>query len=300
MSKTQTTNSVIMIEPVGFRSNPETIESNNFQNNENNSEALSNLALNEMTSFKQQLQEKGVNVLSFKGQQECPDDIFPNNWISTHQDGKIIIYPMLAKNRRLERRADIIEKLSHLSAELWNISEKEEGGEILEGTGSLVLDRVNNTAFCALSDRSSKTLAELWCNKMGYKLFSFETADKDQKPIYHTNVMMFIGSTIAGICIESIIDSDVKDIINLYLSTTHTVIPLTLDQIHSFAGNMIELKTDNNKSLLVMSESAHNSLNKQQKSLITTHLDDILVADISTIESAAGGSVRCMLLEVFN
>ena len=301
MNNTQTTNKVLMIEPVDFYSNPETAHSNKFQNTKlSDNKSLSKIAKAEMNEFKDALLAKGIEVISFKGQQGCPDDIFPNNWISTHQNGQIIIYPMLAENRRLERRADIIEAISTPSSALWNISEREKGGEILEGTGSLVLDRMNKTAFCALSERSTVTLAEMWCEKMGYKLFSFETSDKDNFPIYHTNVMMFIGSKIAGICIDAITDADVKDIISLYLSTTHTVIPLNIEQIYSFAGNMIELKTDKGKSLLVMSENAHKSLNNKQKSIIDEHIDDILVANISTIESAAGGSVRCMLLEIFN
>jgi hypothetical protein len=297
----QITNKVLMIKPAGFCSNLQTAPSNKFQNTQADVplSEIGELARKEMKTFVSKLEDAGINVSIYEGQQDCPDDVFPNNWISTHQEGSVVLYPMLTENRRAERRVDIINELSNGCDEVWDISDKENQNLILEGTGSLVLDRVNKVAYCALSERSNEGVAEDWAERMGYELVSFPTQDLDGASIYHTNVMMFIASNMAGICLECIPDEKIRDNVRAKLSKHHKMLELSMKQVYSFCGNMLELESIDKEKTLVMSENAYDALSENQLSEINQNTDSLVVASIPTIEAYGGGSVRCMLLELF-
>ncbi len=305
----QITNTILMIRPVSFRMNEQTSVNNYYQKVLDNltPETVQFKALLEFDSFVEKLQNIGVNVVVINDTKETdtPDSIFPNNWISFHENGDIGLYPMFAENRRLERREDIFNKLEELGFVINNIvdyTSAEDEGVFLEGTGSLLLDRVNRKAYCALSPRADEDLFIEFCEDFEYTpvpFVSFQTVEEKRLPIYHTNVMMALAEKFAIICLDSIDDKkERKEVLKHLKEDKKEVITITEDQVNSFAGNMLQVLGSNDEKYLVMSTAAYDCLSKQQINRIEKHCE-ILHSSLATIEACGGGSARCMMAEVF-
>jgi hypothetical protein len=305
----QTTNSVLMIRPVAFRMNEQTAVNNYYQ------KVLDGLlpatvnakAQQEFDTFVDKLRAVGVDVTVVEDtlDPDTPDSIFPNNWISFHGSGDVALYPMFAENRRSERREeilDILEDKGFVINEIMDYTSAEEDGFFLEGTGSLVLDRKNDKAYCALSPRADEELFIEFCEDFEYTpvIFeAFQTVNGERKLIYHTNVMMCLGETYAIICADSIDDKkERKMVLDSLRGDEKEVILITEDQVNNFAGNMLEVKGANDRRYLIMSTSAHKSLTKKQIAQIEEHVT-ILSSSLDTIEACGGGSARCMMAEIF-
>lgn len=305
----QTTNTVLMIRPVAFRMNEQTIENNYYQKVLENTtpETVHFKAIQEFDALVEKLKNVGVNVIVVQDTKETdtPDSIFPNNWISFHETGDVALYPMFAENRRLERREDILDLLEDEGFEITEVMDytsAEEDNVFLEGTGSLILDREFNKAYCAISPRSDEELMIEFCEDfdMSPILFeAFQSVDGERKPIYHTNVMMSIAETFAILCPDAIDDkSERKMVLENLKADGKEVIFITEDQVNHFAGNMLQVRGANDKRYLVMSSSAFNSLTQVQIDKIEKHCE-IIHSNLDTIEACGGGSARCMMAEVF-
>jgi len=304
----QITNNVLMVRPVAFRMNEQTAVNNFFQEKlQLKNEEINKKAQEEFDSFVKKLESVGVKVVVVNDKKELdtPDSIFPNNWVSFHQDGTAVVYPMFAENRRRERRMDFFEELENAGFkinEVLDYTKAEEEDVFLEGTGSMILDRENQKAYCALSSRADEDLLIEFCEDMEYTpvIFSaYQDVDGKRKPIYHTNVMMCVADEFAVICLDCIDDKKERNNVKRHLKEDgKEIIEITETQIHEFAGNMLQLKGANNKKFLVMSTTAHKSLTRDQLRRIEKH-SEILSSDISTIETCGGGSARCMIAEVF-
>ena len=305
--KKQITDTVLMIRPVRFRTNEETIVNNYFQKGINiTQEEINRKAQQEFDTLVQKLREVGVHVIQVEDiyEQDTPDSIFPNNWISFHNNGDVAIYPMFAENRRRERREDILDIVEEAGFEIENVfdyTEAENEGIFLEGTGAMVLDRIHRKAYCALSPRASEELFIEFCEDFEYTpvIFrAFQKTDGELKPIYHTNVMMALGRTFAIVCLDTIKDkNERKNVLNHLKEDKKEIITISREQVDYYAGNMLEVKGKEH-SYLVMSQKAYESLTPQQIEAIERHTQ-ILYSDLSTIEICGGGSARCMLAEVF-
>ena len=305
--KKQITDTVLMIRPVRFRTNEETIVNNYFQKGINiTQEEINRKAQQEFDTLVQKLREVGVHVIQVEDiyEQDTPDSIFPNNWISFHNNGDVAIYPMFAENRRRERREDILDIVEEAGFEIENVfdyTEAEDEDIFLEGTGAMVLDRIHRKAYCALSPRASEELFIEFCEDFEYTpvIFrAFQKTDGELKPIYHTNVMMALGRTFAIVCLDTIEDKkERKNVLNHLKEDKKEIITISREQVDYYAGNMLEVKGKEH-SYLVMSQTAYESLTPQQIEAIERHTQ-ILYSDLSTIEICGGGSARCMLAEVF-
>jgi hypothetical protein len=304
----QTTNTILMIRPVNFRMNEQTAVNNYFQEDLD----LKNAEINaqaqfEFDTFVEKLRAVGVNVIveSDDKLMDTPDSIFPNNWVSFHENGDIALYPMFAENRRKERREEVfmrLEKEGFLIENIVDYTSAENEGIFLEGTGSLLLDRANGKAYCALSPRADEELFIEFCEDFDYFPIVFtanQNVEGERLPIYHTNVMMCLAENFAVICLDSIDDKkERKAVIEHLKSDGKEIITITESQMHQFAGNMLQVKGSNEKRYLVMSKAAHDSLTEAQIQKIEKHCD-ILSSPLSTIETCGGGSARCMMAEVF-
>ena len=305
----QTTNSILMIRPVAFRMNEQTAVNNYYQ------KVLDGLlpatvnakAQEEFDTFVEKLRNVGVDVTVVDDtlDPDTPDSIFPNNWISFHQNAEVVLYPMFAENRRAERREDILEILEDKGFQIESINdytEAEEDGFFLEGTGSLLLDRKNQKAYCALSPRADEELFIEFCEDydLAPVIFeAFQTVNGERKLIYHTNVIMTLGETFAVICADCIDDKkERKMVLDNLKEDGKDVILITEDQVNNFAGNMLEVKGTDDKRYLVMSNSAFQSLTKKQITQLEKHAE-ILSSSLDTIEACGGGSARCMMAEIF-
>jgi hypothetical protein len=298
----QTTSTILMIRPVNFGFNEQTAGSNAFQNRNAEQQQVQDKALKEFDNLVNLLQDNGVEVIVVDDTHEphTPDSIFPNNWVSFHQDGNVFLYPMMAENRRLERREDIIMQLEDefQVKHVIDLSRFEHEHKFLEGTGSMVLDRENKIAYACISPRTDKEVLALFCEQTGYKEVSFYAFDQHHQAIYHTNVLMCVGSTFVVICLDCITDDNERNAVTTILKLTHKeIINISFEQMNRFAGNMLELKNKSGESLLVMSKNAFESLNKDQKTALEKYCK-LLYADINTIENNGGGSARCMIAEV--
>ena len=298
----QSTSHLLMIRPVNFGYNEETAESNAFQNKGKNQQQVQEKALAEFNGFVSILRSNGVDVtvVDDNPQPYTPDSIFPNNWVSFHDDGNIFLYPMQAENRRLERREDIISDLEENFKvhHIVDLSRYEEQNKFLEGTGSMVLDREHKIAYACLSPRTDKDVLDVFCEQSGYAAICFDAADEHGKAIYHTNVLMCIGSKFAVICLDSISNPHEKLLVKESLASTQKeIIDISFAQMNQFAGNMLEVKSQLNETLIVMSESAYNALDNDQRSTLEKY-GKLVYADIHTIENNGGGSARCMIAEV--
>ena len=305
----QTTNSILMIRPVAFRMNEQTAVNNYYQKVIDGllPATVNAKAQQEFDAFVAKLEAVGVEVIVAQDtlNPDTPDSIFPNNWISFHENGDIALFPMFAENRRLERREDILDILEEKGFVIDNIMDytsAEEDDFFLEGTGSILLDRANGKAYCALSPRADEELFIEFCEDFDLNpiLFeAFQTVNGERKLIYHTNVMMCIGETYAVICADSIDDKkERKMVVDSLKGDDKEVIYITEEQVNNFAGNMLEVKGANDRRYLVMSSSAYKSLTKKQIAQLEEHVT-ILSANLDTIEACGGGSARCMMAEIF-
>ena len=305
----QTTNSILMIRPVAFRMNEQTAVNNYYQKVIDGllPATVNAKAQQEFDAFVAKLKSVGVDVIVVEDtlNPDTPDSIFPNNWISFHENGDIALFPMFAENRRLERREDILDILEEKGFIIENIMDytsAEEDNFFLEGTGSILLDRANGKAYCALSPRADEELFIEFCEDFDLNPIIFEafqTVNGERKLIYHTNVMMCIGETYAVICADSIDDKkERKMVIDSLKGDDKEVIYLTEDQVNNFAGNMLEVKGANDRRYLVMSSAAYKSLTKKQIAQLEEHVT-ILSCSLDTIEACGGGSARCMMAEIF-
>jgi len=305
----QVTNNILMIRPVSFRMNEQTAVNNYYQKvlESLTPETVQFKALQEFDDFVEKLQAKGVNVIVVNDTKatDTPDSIFPNNWVSFHQNGDVGLYPMFAENRRFERREDILDTLESEGFEINNVidyTSAEAEALFLEGTGSLLLDRVNQKAYCALSPRADEDLFIEFCEDFEYTPVSFvayQTVNEERLPIYHTNVMMCLAEEFAVICLECIDDKkERKNVLSHLKEDGKEVITISEAQVTNFAGNMLQVVGENNKRYLVMSKSAYESLNKHQIVSIEKHCE-IIHSSLDTIEACGGGSARCMMAEVF-
>ena len=301
----QTTDTVLMIEPAAFGFNAETAQNNYFQVNSENAETQ-NRALQEFNNFVEKLRNKGINVIIVKDTLEphTPDSIFPNNWISMHQDGTVVLYPMCAVNRRWERRNDILEMLqkNFKVKEIIDLSAPENEGKFLEGTGSMIFDHDNKLAYGSVSLRLDEKLFREFCEKFGFEpvvFHSYQTANNERLPIYHTNVMMCVADRFVVICLDCIDDeTERKNVVNAIVNSGKEIVEISETQMQQFAGNMLQVQNSEGKKFLVMSQSAYQSLNSEQISNIEKY-SEIIYSDLETIETNGGGSARCMLAEVF-
>lgn len=294
-----------MIRPTRFQSNPQTADSNAFQTAPDASPAeQQRSALTEFESLVSVLRGAGIEVHVFDDTLEphTPDSVFPNNWVSFHADGTVVLYPMEAENRRCERRPDVIERLD---AELGfqvrqvvDLSHHEDTGHFLEGTGSMVLDRVNRVAYACLSSRTHLDVLGDFAQRMDYDVVAFEALDRHGVPIYHTNVLMAIGEKLAVICDAAIARDDQRAaVLERLESTGHELVSLDFDQLESFAGNMLELRAADGVPVMAMSQRAWDSLSAEQQARMGAN-GRVVTAAIDDIEDSAGGSVRCMLAEI--
>ena len=305
----QTTNSILMIRPVAFRMNEQTAVNNYYQKvlDGLSPETVNAKAQEEFDAFVTKLRMVGVDVTVVEDTvtPDTPDAIFPNNWISFHESGDVALYPMFAENRRHERREDVLDILEDkgfVINEIMDYTSAEDDGYFLEGTGSIVLDRENDKAYCALSPRADEELFIEFCEDFEYTPVIFEayqTVNGERKLIYHTNVMMCIGETFAVICADCIDDKkERKMVLDSLRGDEKEVILITEEQVNNFAGNMLEVKGTDDRRYLVMSKSAYQSLTKKQIAQIEEHVT-ILSLNLDTIEACGGGSARCMMAEIF-
>jgi hypothetical protein len=305
----QTTNAIVMIRPVAFRMNEQTVINNYYQKvlDGLSPETVNAKAQEEFDTFVIKLRAAGVQVTVIDDtlDPDTPDSVFPNNWISFHENGDVALYPMFAENRRAERREEILDLLEEEGFKIENImdyTEAEQDGIFLEGTGSLLLDRANEKAYCALSPRADEELFIEFCEDFDFApvvFEAFQTVNGERKLIYHTNVMMCLGETFAVICADCIDDKkERKMVLDNLKGDKKEIILISEDQMNNFAGNMLEVKGTDDKRYLVMSASAHQSLSSKQIEQLEKHAT-ILSSSLDTIEACGGGSARCMMAEIF-
>jgi hypothetical protein len=305
----QITNTILMIRPVNFRMNEQTAVNNYYQKTSKDllPATINSKAQKEFDHYVDTLRSFGVEVIVVSDNKELdtPDSIFPNNWVSFHADGTVALYPMFAENRRLERREDVLETLEKQGCLIENIvdyTSAEEEQVFLEGTGSMVLDRENKKAYCAISPRADEELFIEFCEDFEYTPVIFtanQTVDNKREAIYHTNVMMCIAETFAVVCLSSIDDKkERKNFLRHLKEDKKQVIDITEEQVHNFAGNMLQVHGKNNERFLVMSQAAYDCLTQIQRTQINRHCK-IISSSLETIESCGGGSARCMMAEVF-
>ena len=300
----QTTDTVLMIEPIAFGFNEQTAVNNYFQIQQEGN--VQDKALKEFNAFVEKLRAKDINVITIKDTLEpkTPDSIFPNNWVSFHADGKVVLYPMFAENRRLERRDDIINQIKEQFevTEVIDYSGAEKDNLFLEGTGSMIFDHDNKLAYGSVSLRLDEGLFRKFCSDFGFQpvvFHSYQTAGEERLPIYHTNVMMCVADQFVVICLDCIDDeSDRNNVIETIKNSGKELIEISEDQMQNFAGNMLQVQNKSGEKFLVMSQSAYKSLNRDQVSAIEKYCE-IIYSDLEVIETNGGGSARCMLAEVF-
>lgn len=301
MNNMQTTSNILMIRPVGFNFNAQTAVNNAFQvkGNDNN---IQEKALNEFDQFVEKLRSNGVQVMVVNDTPEphTPDSIFPNNWVSFHNNGTLVLYPMYAVNRRLERKPAVVEQVAN-SFKIKNTidySKFEEQDKFLEGTGSMVLDRDKKIAYACLSPRTDKELFDQFCKDMGYHAVAFTAVDKNGMQIYHTNVMMCVANKYVVICLDSIANRQEREYVaNTINNSGKEIIEISLDQMNRFAGNMLQVNNVEGEDLLVMSSQAYESLTEDQRNKLVSY-NRIVHSSLTTIETNGGGSARCMMAEI--
>ncbi|NRA93075.1 MAG: amidinotransferase [Psychroserpens sp.] len=304
----QTTNTILMIRPISFRMNEQTAVNNYFQEDIDIKNAEINAkAQEEFDLFVDKLRAVGVNVIVVQDDKEfdTPDSIFPNNWVSFHKNGNVVVYPMFAENRRDERNEGVFSRLEAEGFRIENIidyTSAEEEGLFLEGTGSLLLDRINYKIYCALSPRANEELLIEFCEDFECTpvvFNAYQTVDGQRLPIYHTNVMMCLAEQFAVVCLDSIDDKkERKNVVRNLKNDGISIIEISEEQMHQFAGNMLQVKGRDDQRYLVMSKAAHDSLTPQQVQSIEKFCP-ILSSSLETIETCGGGSARCMMAEVF-
>ena len=305
MTESQLASTVLMIRPVRFESNPLTAASNQFmEDHAVPPQEQQAAALREFAGLVSVLRDAGVTVIVVEDTAEfhTPDSIFPNNWLSTHADGRVVLYPMEAENRRTERRTDIVDylndELGYLVTDVVDLTAYEHDGHYLEGTGSMVLDRVHRIAYACSSSRTHFDPLGDFARRMNYEVVSFDAVDSDGVPIYHTNVLMSIGEEFAAICDKTIVREEQREaVLKRLRETGHEIVSLGYDELHAFAGNMLELESSSGEHVIAMSQQALQALDEKRQQQLRSY-GRIVSAPIDSIERSAGGSVRCMLAEV--
>jgi len=295
----QSTSHLFMIEPESFYVNEQTAFTNHYQKDvtDETPEVIAEKALNEFHNLKNKIEDKGITVTSLKGTKDCPDHIFPN-WFMTFEDKTMQIFSMMAPNRRKEKKSTMIEHLKQtyeLTDDMTHLEEKE---IFLESTSSMVFDRVNKIVYAGLSERTNKIQLKAWCESNKYELVLFETESHTGSPIYHTDVLMYVGTDIIGICFD-VIKNEYRDYVKQKVEQHHEILNLSSVQIENFCGNAIEAQNKNNELYLIMSSRAFKALNNGQINKLLTSYKEIIHSEIPTIEKYGGGSARCMLTELF-
>lgn len=296
----QSSNHLFMIEPEVFYSNEQTADSNHYQkdhDSEFTKDDVHKKALEEFHELKNKIEENGIKVSSMKGIHECPDHIFPN-WFITFEDKTFQLFSMKAENRRLEKTKEMIQFLSTNYSMKRDLSEYENKGLFLEATSSMVIDRVNMVVYAAISSRTSKELTKKWCSDNNYELVLFETESHKGDAIYHTDVFMYVGQKIIGICFDVILPK-YRQMVEEKVRRFHDIYEIEETQILDFCGNSLEARNDSDDYFLIMSSRAFNALNNDQKEKLSKYYKKIIHSDLSTIERYGGGSARCMLNELF-
>jgi len=295
----------MMVRPANFGFNAETAENNAFQSNDRDetSSEIAEKARDEFDSMVKTLRSKGIDIIVIEDTAEPkkPDAIFPNNWISFHSNGAVVTYPMFATNRRIERREEIIDglKKDFKVERRYTFEHYEDEGLYLEGTGSMLFDRDRNIMYACISERTDPQIIDKFCVLMGSERLVFHSVDRNGDAIYHTNVMMALGEDFAVLCKDSITKKDELDeLVSKLEATGKEVVDITYDQMEAFAGNMLQVRNSSGDTFLVMSETAFNSLNENQIGTLSSKTE-LLPINIDTIEYYGGGSVRCMMAEVF-
>ena len=298
MSK-QSTSHLFMIEPEAFYSNEQTAFTNHYQEKvtDETPEIISEKALNEFHNLKSAIEERGIKVTSLKGSKDCPDHIFPN-WFITFQNKTMQIFSMMAPNRRKEKKLSMIEHLTKTYELTDDMSYLEDKEVFLESTSSMVFDRVNRIVYAGISPRTNAVQLIIWCRNNDFELVLFETESHTGSPIYHTDVLMYVGTEIIGICFD-VIKPEHLDYVKEKVNQYHQVIELSADQIKSFCGNAIEAQNEDGELFLIISSTAYKALNQTQLDKLLSSYKDIIHSDIPTIEKYGGGSARCMLTELF-
>ncbi len=295
-----------MIEPASFYANPETMDTNVYQVTEDLPRGeIFEKALSEFHGFRSVLEAHGVKVTTFKGLAQCPDMVFPN-CLSTHRDEgpkgetsvRLFVYPMLNANRQAERDPKMVEALAREYPLVLDWTHYESEGRALESTASIVMDRVNRIGYAGLSARTDGGLVRAWCDEMGYEAVIFETQSHAGKPVYHTDCVMWIGTSLAGICTNSLMEEDRARVVE-HLNARRALVEFDADQLQSFCGNALEVVGAGGQRYLAMSSRAHGALRDDQRVLILEHFEGIIHAPLDTLEKYGGGSARCMLMELF-
>lgn len=304
MAIKQCTNSILMVRPKHFGYNTETASNNTFQTLEVDADQdlITNRAIKEFDNAVEILRSKSIHVIVVEDTEKPvkPDAIFPNNWFSTHNNGMILRYPLFSPKRRLERRGDIIEilKIDFIVHKIYSFEYFEEQNTFLEGTGSLVLDRINKIAYACLSPRTDYEILNKWCVLMDYSKVTFDSLDQNGIPIFHTNVMMSIGESVCVICLESIKNEEQKsNVLSILKDTGKEIVDISIDQVNSFAGNVIQLQGVGQKHW-VMATSAYRCLTQDQIKKLSKE-GEIIVIPVPTIQKYGGGGIRCMIAGVF-
>ena len=298
--KNQSTNHLFMIEPEVFHSNEQTLASNHYQSENDDALSLDEIkkhAFLEFDNLKSEIEKNNIKVTSMRGIEECPDHIFPN-WFITFDDSTFQLFSMKAENRRLEKTLEMINSLKEEYDLVGDLSSFEEKNMFLEATSSMVFDRVNRVVYAGLSPRTNKELTEKWCADNNYELVLFETASHQGSPIYHTDVFMYVGQKVIGICLDVILP-EYRELVRLKVSKYHDVFEINKDQILDFCGNALEAKNTQDEYFLIMSSRAFNAYSKDQKAILLKYYKKIIHSDLTTIEKYGGGSARCMLNELF-
>ncbi len=295
----QSTSHLLMIEPEAFYSNEQTAFTNHYQEKvtDETPEIISEKALSEFHNLKSAIEEKGIKVTSLKGSKDCPDHIFPN-WFITFQNKTMQIFSMMAPNRRKEKKLSMIEHLTKTYELTDDMSYLEDKEVFLESTSSMVFDRVNRIVYAGISPRTNAVQLIIWCRNNDFELVLFETQSHTGSPIYHTDVLMYVGTEIIGICFD-VIKPEHLDYVKEKVNQYHQVIELSADQIKSFCGNAIEAQNEDGELFLIISSTAYRALNQRQLDKLLSSYKDIIHSDIPTIEKYGGGSARCMLTELF-
>lgn len=291
---------VLMVEPVGFAANPETADDNAFQRPiEGDVEAVRQQAKAEFDRMVATLRDRGVEVELFTPPDDTTTDaVFPNNWFGTFSDDTLLLYPMRAPSRRRERRPELVETLRERYGTVIDLTDAEGSDRFLEGTGSLVVDEVGRIVYASVSSRTDPDLAAHWAERFGHDLVMFRARDREGREVYHTNVVMSVGEAWAVVCSEAITDTvDRSEVLATLAETGHETIEITLDQMHEFCGNVLELENAEGNSLVVMSDRAHAAYRPEQLAIVERHAE-IVHVDLTIIETHGGGSARCMLAEL--
>ena len=300
--ESQTTNHLLMIRPVRFGYNAQTAVNNAFQVQDANQEMVQQKATEEFDAFVSRLQEAGVDVTVVQDSADphTPDSIFPNNWVSFHADGMVILYPMYAPNRRLERKPGVLEAIAQkfIISQQVDFSGSETNDIFLEGTGSMVLDRENKISYACISPRTDAGLLQEWCKKTGYHAVFFDAVDEKGTAIYHTNVLMAVADKYVVICLDAIPSKKERDmVVETITNSGKQIVPISFDQMNHFAGNMLQVENATGEKILVMSSQAWQWLTGEQQALLSS-FNKIVHSSLNTIESNGGGSARCMMAEV--